>query len=156
MPALNFFDLAAQFCRAAGTQMPAIEPDHEGALAFTARLRGVDFTVTQHPASSPDHAYVLVAFGTLPEGRELQAARQLLHSNLLMLHAQGPAFSLNPGDNQVMLQHVCALAEASGHGLLAGMASAAESALQWRAGFFLETEPVNCPGMLAVERQAFA
>lgn len=140
MSALDFHTLAEQFCAAAGAPMPDLVPDAQGAFTFSALLRDVAVTVTHEPMGSPDHVFVLVAFGPLPEEHARQAALRLLNANLLMLRAQAPAFGLNPVDEHVLLQYALPLAELTGESLLAGMAKAVDSALQWRQDFFLGDE----------------
>ncbi len=149
MTVLNFHELAEQFCLAAGAPVPALVPQADGTLAFTAHIHDVDVTLTHDPLSHPGHAFVLVVFGPLPHGRELEATRQLLRANLLMLHAQSPAFSLNPLDDQALLQYAYPLVKASGPALLAALTTIVQCALHWRESFLLYPDDVAALPFLA-------
>jgi hypothetical protein len=138
MPAANLQELVRQLCTIVDSPVPALSTDANGMLAFSTRLRDVDVTVTHHPTLHPEHAFVLVFFGPVPENRERAVLRELLHANLLLLHPGGPAFSRNPLSGHVVLQYVYPLAEASGQGLLSGLQTIIDSALQWRRDFFLD------------------
>lgn len=132
-----FHDLAAAFCAAAQVTPPVLSPSAEGITAFTARLDEVDVSICHHMVNHPDHAFVLVLFGQVPEPLQARAWQELLHANLLMLGDGAPAFSLNPLDGQVVLQYVYPLAQASGERLLAGLQTAVAAAVQWRLAFTL-------------------
>ena len=132
MPLTSFHELAAQFCKAAGSPAPELQPNEDGVLAFMATVRGVDVTVTQDPALQPGHAVVFVAFGYVAQDRQLEVYRDLLHNNMLLVQAGAPAFSLNPFDQQVILQYMCPLHSASGANLWAGLQGVVDGALQWR------------------------
>lgn len=132
-----FHELAAAFCVAAQVALPPLAPNNEGVAAFTARLGEVEVCVSHDMLNHPDHAFVLVMFGPVPEPQQARAWQELLHANLLMLGEGAPAFSLNPLDGQVILQYVYPLAQASGEGLLAGLQTAVAAAVQWRQTFSL-------------------
>ncbi|MGE0332764.1 MAG: hypothetical protein AB7P37_18970, partial [Ramlibacter sp.] len=66
MPSTSFLDLAAQFCKAAGSPVPELQPNENGVLAFTATVRAVDVTVTHDPALQPGHVAMFVTFGPVP------------------------------------------------------------------------------------------
>lgn len=132
MSSISFHDLAAQFCEAAGSPAPELLPNEDGVLAFTAMVRAVQVTVTHDPALQPGHAVMFVTFGPVPPHRQLEVYRDLLHNNLLLVQAGAPAFSLNPFDDQVILQYMCPLPGASGTLLWAGLQGVVDGALQWR------------------------
>ena len=132
-----FHELAAAFCAAAHAVLPPLSPNAEGIAAFTARLDEVEVSISHDMLNHPDHAFVLVMFGPVPEPQQARAWQELLHANLLMLGEGAPAFSLNPLDGQVILQYVYPLAQASGEGLLAGLQTAVAAAVQWRQTFSL-------------------
>ncbi len=132
-----FHELAAAFCVAAQVALPPLAPNHDGIAAFTARLGEVEVCVSHDMLNHPDHAFVLVMFGPVPEAQQAHAWQELLHANLLMLGEGAPAFSLNPLDGQVILQHTYPLAQASGEGLLSGLQAGVAAALQWRRAFTL-------------------
>lgn len=137
MSVFAFHDLAAAFCAAARIPAPPLAPTTEGIAAFTARLDEVEVSISHDMLNHPDHAFVLVMFGPVPEPQQARAWQELLNANLLMLGEGAPAFSLNPLDGQVILQYVYPLAQASGEGLLAGLQTAVAAAVQWRQTFSL-------------------
>lgn len=147
MPSTSFHDLAAQFCEAAGSPVPELQPNEHGVLAFTATVRSVDVTVTHDPALQPGHAVMFVTFGSVPRHRQLEVYRDLLHNNLLLVQAGSPAFSLNPFDDQVILQYMCPLLEASGATLWAGLQGVIDGALQWREALAQALLPETSPGV---------
>ena len=122
---------------AARVPPPPLAPNSEGIAAFTAQLGEVEVAISHDMVNHPDHAFVLVMFGPVPEQQQARAWQELLHANLLMLGEHAPAFSLNPLDGQVILQYVYPLAQASGEGLLAGLQTAVAAAVQWRQAFAL-------------------
>ena len=132
-----FHELAAAFCVVARVPLPPLAPNNEGIAAFTAQLGEVQVSISHDMVNHPDHAFVLVMFGPVPEPQQAHAWQELLHANLLMLGEGAPAFSLNPLDGQVILQYVYPLAQATGDGLLAGLQTAVAAAVQWRQAFTL-------------------
>jgi len=132
-----FHELAAAFCAAAHVALPPLTPNNEGIAALTAHLGEVEVSISHDMVSHPDHAFVLVMFGQVPEPQQARAWQELLHANLLMMGESAPAFSLNPLDGQVILQYIYPLAQASGESLLAGLQTAVAAAVQWRQSFSL-------------------
>ncbi|MGE0332607.1 MAG: CesT family type III secretion system chaperone, partial [Ramlibacter sp.] len=126
-----------------------------GVLAFTATVRAVDVTVTHDPALQPGHVAMFVTFGPVPRHRQLEVYRDLLHNNLLLVQAGAPAFSLNPFDDQVILQYMCPLFEASGANLWAGLQGVIDGALQWREALAQALPPDTTQGAGTVT-QSFA
>lgn len=138
MPEQTFDDLAEQFCALLQVPVPDMPPDADGVRAFSTRLQDVDVSVAHDPVRAPGYVLVVVAFGALPAARTLEAARALLHANLLMFQPGAPAFSLNPVDGLVLLQRAHPLERATGAGLLAALDASVRGALQWRRDHYLE------------------
>lgn len=146
MSSTSFHDFTALFCEAAGSAVPELRPSENGLYAFTTTVRAVDVTVTHDPATRPGYAVVFVMFGKVPQGRQLEVYRDLLNSNLLLVHAGAPAFSLNPHDDQVILQQMQPLVPGAGAQFWAGLQGVVDSALQWRDA--LSPGPRDCPSMV--------
>lgn len=127
-----FTELAAALCRAAGIALPAITQDAAGGFSLGLVIDGVAATVTHHPASFPDHVFVVVIFGAVPASIEADVFRELLQANLLMLRPGSPSFGLDPRDGQIVLQASCAICETSGNALLDGIRVAVGRATEWR------------------------
>jgi hypothetical protein len=148
MPASTLQDLAQQFCDAAQMVAPVLTPDSDGNLAFSTRIRDVDFTITHDPASQPENALILVFLGQIPADREVLILRELLHANLLMLQPGSPSFSRNPLTGSILLQYSSPLTSASGESLRAGMEGIIDMVHAWREDFFLEANgPPTSPSL---------
>lgn len=156
MPTTRFHDFAAEFCTAAGSPVPELVPNEDGVHAFTADVRGVDITVAHNPALGSSHVFVFVTFGAVPSGRQLEVHRDLLHNNLLGLQAGAPAFSLNPFDDQVLLQYMHPLVTGSGANLWAGLQAVVDGALQWRRELAQAKPPAQAAQPMARDSQSFA
>lgn len=139
MAATDFHDLAAQFCAAACLPAPDMPRDGLGVIGFNVRIQDVDITLTHDPVGDPAHAFVMAGFGRIPPGLELAALRELLGANLVMQQTGGPVFCRRPASGEIVLQYACALADASGEGLLAGLKTIAAMALKWQADNFMLT-----------------
>lgn len=138
MPALNLQDLAHQFCQVIGHDAPQLVPDREGVLSFSVQVRGVDLIVRQDPTLDCGHALAYLVFGDVPEDREAQVLRELLHANLAMAGPQAPAFSRNPLTGHILLQHAFALSGVSGAGLWQAIQDLIDTILKWRLDFGLD------------------
>lgn len=137
MAVASFQALCEGMCGIFGVTPPALRADANGLTGFTLQLLGVDISVVEAPAGSKAGVFMLVEFGSPPEGRELQAWHALLDANFLMLGVDAPSFSRNPVTGGVVLQHACALHDATCEGLCAKLRAIAEVAVRWREDCFL-------------------
>jgi hypothetical protein len=134
----RFESLCRAMCEAAACPMPAMARTEAGAAAIALGLQGVEITLGYDPDRSPRHAFVLVRFGPLPQGRELPACIALLRTNCLMLRAGAPSLGSDPQTQDIVLQHAVPLDAASPVALYQAIVAFVDVAVRWRENHFLE------------------
>jgi hypothetical protein len=137
MDVSRFESLCEAMCEAAACRMPPVARGDDGAAAIALSLKGVEVTLAYDPARGRGHAFVLVRFGALPQGRELQACTALLRTNCLMLRVGAPSFGSDSRTHDILLQHVIALDDVSPVDLYQAIAGFVDVAARWQETFFL-------------------
>ena len=137
MTYLRFLDFADALCTIAGAATPPLEPDANGMLTFHMILHDVAVNITTIVAdeniNGQDDAFILVTFGPIPAGQELEVLTLLAEANFTMLGADMPVLGLNPGTAQVVLRQRVVLAETDPASTYESILRLVDLALDWRA-----------------------
>ena len=157
MTMTRFQDLCDGVCALVEAPPFEVGGSLEGCVAFHLVRRGVTINMMYFQHSCEDHAFMVFEFGQIPldDPRASRIMLALLDNNFLAPDAHPPALGRNPVSGDIVLRTVFPLATTTAEAALVAMDRGADLALEWRAGFFLEPEPilpafdVLAPGSLA-------
>jgi hypothetical protein len=146
MTYLRFLEFADALCTVAGAATPLFEPEASGMLTFHMILHDVAVNITTIVAgeamAAQDDAFILVTFGDIPAGQELEVLTLLAEANFTMVGVDMPVFGLNPATRQVVLRQRVVLAETDPVSAFEFIVRLVDLALDWRANPTLA--PVDC------------
>ncbi|UWE18913.1 CesT family type III secretion system chaperone [Herbaspirillum huttiense] len=106
-------------------------------------VNDVVFSLAHHEQVSPDTLLVYCDFGAVEAGREAQAYRALLETNLLMYAGNGPIYTLSPATGRVVFANRYRLGGMDAVMLRSILAHLAAKAMDWRKDQLLDPPPVR-------------
>ncbi|MBP1313275.1 CesT family type III secretion system chaperone [Herbaspirillum huttiense F1] len=106
-------------------------------------VNDVVFSLAHHEQLSPDTLLVYCDFGAVEAGREAQAYRALLETNLLMYAGNGPIYTLSPATGRVVFANRYRLGGMDAAMLRSILAHLAAKAMDWRKDQFLDPPPAR-------------
>lgn len=112
-------------------------------------LNDVVFSLAYNEKIDANALLVYCDFGAVEAGREAEAYRALLETNLLMYAANGPMYTLSPATGRVVFANHYPLAGMEPKMLRTILAHLAAKAMDWRKDQFLDNPPLrrnNAPG----------
>jgi hypothetical protein len=144
MSTTEFMRICADFCELIQVTPPALDPEHDGTVAFHVDWRGVTVDVMCSPARSANHAFVLFELGAIDSaphdaGRVLLA---LLQANFLSLRVNPPTFSCHPETGAAVLQCGFPIEGATASALFEFIEMGVDLALEWRKNHLLPDAPM--------------
>ncbi|ALU89651.1 hypothetical protein Hrubri_2466 [Herbaspirillum rubrisubalbicans M1] len=106
-------------------------------------VNDVVFSLAHHEQLSPDTLLVYCDFGAVEVGREAQAYRALLETNLLMYAGNGPMYTLSPATGRIVFANRYRLSGMDAVTLRSILAHLAAKAMDWRKDQFLDPPPAK-------------
>jgi hypothetical protein len=142
MTVAAFQSLCEELC--SYLHVPPVKPssDPEAPAAFHLMRQGVRVDVLHFALTSPEHAFVMFDFGSIPY-EEPKAARillALLDINFMLMQPLPPVLGRNPDTDTIVLRYAIPLADATPAALLAQIDQGIELALEWRQDHFLRPD----------------
>ncbi|MFP8966493.1 CesT family type III secretion system chaperone [Pokkaliibacter sp. CJK22405] len=131
-----FSTLIDRFCEGIG--IADSEPFKKG---DSFDIGGVIVNLAYSQDRHPDTLFIYVAFGTLPEGRELAAMAALLEQNYLSHDGHSHVFGCLSDHKNVVLTDTLPLPTLDEKTLLEHLNRLVDEALDWRKHYFLSNQP---------------
>jgi len=131
MPFATFEQFGAELCSAARVPLPDLQPDRSGLLAFRLAVRDVMVDLLHWTSPDNDDVFILVTFGAIQPGKELETMRLLAEANFECLSSQAPVFGSLPNGDVVMRQLI-SLRKAIASETLSMIGRFASLVRQWR------------------------
>ncbi|CAN5664280.1 hypothetical protein BH11PSE7_BH11PSE7_20220 [soil metagenome] len=134
---LRFLEFAHALCASAGAATPPLEPDANGMITFHMILHDVAVNITSLIAgealTAQEDAFILVTFGDIPAGQELDVLTLLAEANFTMVGADMPVFGMNPATRQIVLRQRVVLAQTNAASAFEFIVRMVDLVLDWRA-----------------------
>lgn len=106
-------------------------------------VNDVVFSLAYNEEVDANALLVYCDFGAVEAGREAEAYRALLETNLLMYAANGPMYTLSPATGRVVFTNHYPLAGMEPKTLRSILAHLAAKAMDWRKDQFLDNPPLR-------------